>query len=117
MKSIRPASSPNSPIFKYCKEDSFPSSDGILPLTSRLSAISKEATIVTGDETSVDYGNISNVISLLLTLTKSYVFQLRNVCNLIGYGTVEIVFTCNNCEWVVYLNIRMDGSIILLYYE
>ena len=90
MKSIRPTSSPNSPMFKYCKEDSVPSSDGNLPLTFKLS--------VTGDETWVDDKNISNVISWLLVLTKSYVFQFRNVCNLIGYGPVDIVFTCNYCQ-------------------
>ena len=51
-----------------------------------------------GPITCFDDKNISNVISWLLVLTKSYVFQFRNVCNLIGYGPVDIVFTCNYCQ-------------------
>lgn len=99
MKSIQPLSrSPNSPMFKYSKEDNFPSSEGILPLTFRLSKISKEPNNVTDDDTPVDNWNISNVISLLFTLTKAHVFQIRNVCNVNRYGTVESIFTCNYYE-------------------
>jgi len=85
-------------MFKYCKEERARNSEGILPLTLKLSSISTEPINIPSDETLADSKSTGNVVSLPSVLTKAHILQFCNVCNFIGYGAIDTVFTYKNCE-------------------